>query len=199
MKQRIEERQPSLAKVAAANETPSRQRTRRAILDAALSLLGVDPAASLSDVAAAAEVGRTTLHRYYPDRHALFAAVAREANARVNEVIRRVDSEGDFAETLERLVAALIPLAPVLVTVYEAPLLAADEELWAEIEAADGVQYFFAQHAAELAPGLTAKWAAAAFWALLYAGGEQVQEGALSESRAVALVVASFGSGVLAP
>jgi TetR/AcrR family transcriptional repressor of lfrA len=40
-----------------------RSRTRKAILDAAMAVLGEDPGASLGDNAAAAQVGRSTLHR----------------------------------------------------------------------------------------------------------------------------------------
>ncbi|MEU1179064.1 helix-turn-helix domain-containing protein [Streptomyces sp. NPDC005820] len=49
--------------------------TRRAILDAAITLLATDPTASLSEVAAAAGVGRTTVHRYFPERSDLLAAI----------------------------------------------------------------------------------------------------------------------------
>ncbi|MDQ3577436.1 MAG: TetR/AcrR family transcriptional regulator, partial [Actinomycetota bacterium] len=44
----------------------ARARTRRAILDAAISVLSRNPAASLAEVAEAAQVGRTTVHRYFP-------------------------------------------------------------------------------------------------------------------------------------
>jgi AcrR family transcriptional regulator len=59
-----------------AAESGTRARTRRAILDAAVVLLAGDPTASLGDVAAAAGVGRTTVHRYFPERSDLLAAIS---------------------------------------------------------------------------------------------------------------------------
>ncbi len=46
--------------------TPTRNRTERAILEAAVSVLARDRAATLPQIAQAAGVGRTTLHRYFP-------------------------------------------------------------------------------------------------------------------------------------
>ena len=45
-----------------------RTRTRRAILEAAMVVLAENGTASLADIASAAEVGRSTLHRYFPER-----------------------------------------------------------------------------------------------------------------------------------
>ena len=57
-------------------DTGVRSRTRKAILDAATGVLATNPAASLSDIATAASVGRSTLHRYFPERSELIRAVA---------------------------------------------------------------------------------------------------------------------------
>lgn len=47
-------------------ETGARERTRGAIVDAAIARLAADAGAPLSDIAAAARVSRTTVHRYFP-------------------------------------------------------------------------------------------------------------------------------------
>ena len=57
-------------------ESATRTRTRQAILAAAVTVFARDPSASLGEVAAAAGVGRTTLHRYFPERSDLLAALA---------------------------------------------------------------------------------------------------------------------------
>ncbi|WP_159149695.1 TetR family transcriptional regulator, partial [Dietzia lutea] len=49
-------------------ETGARARTRSAILDAAVEVLAEDRQASMADIATAAQVGRTTVHRYFPER-----------------------------------------------------------------------------------------------------------------------------------
>ncbi|TGJ95488.1 TetR family transcriptional regulator, partial [Actinotalea fermentans ATCC 43279 = JCM 9966 = DSM 3133] len=59
--------------------TGARARTRRAILDAAVSVFSSNQAASLGEVAQAAQVGRSTLHRYFPERADLMRAVGAEA------------------------------------------------------------------------------------------------------------------------
>ena len=53
-----------------------RGRTRRAIIDAAISVLAANPAAPLGDIAEAAGVGRSTLHRHFSERGDLMRAVA---------------------------------------------------------------------------------------------------------------------------
>lgn len=65
----------------APEQSATRERTRKAILDAAVSVFASKPAATLSEIASAAKVGRTTLHRYFPERSDLVDAVAAEATA----------------------------------------------------------------------------------------------------------------------
>jgi serine phosphatase RsbU (regulator of sigma subunit) len=50
-------------------------RNREQILDAAERMLGRSPSATLTDIAAAAGIARSTLHRRFPDRDALLAAL----------------------------------------------------------------------------------------------------------------------------
>ena len=56
-------------------ESATRTRTRQAILAAAVTVFARDPSAALGEVAAAAGVGRTTLHRYFPERSDLLSAL----------------------------------------------------------------------------------------------------------------------------
>ena len=57
------------------SESATKVRTRRAILDAAVGALARDASASLAEVASAAGVGRTTVHRYFPERADLLRAL----------------------------------------------------------------------------------------------------------------------------
>jgi AcrR family transcriptional regulator len=52
--------------------------TRPSLLQIATEVLVADPAASLGDVARAAGIGRTSLHKLYPTRHALLVALAED-------------------------------------------------------------------------------------------------------------------------
>lgn len=52
------------------------------ILDAAQRVLAGDPGASMEQVAAAAGLGRATVHRHFPSRQSLLAALVDDLNAR---------------------------------------------------------------------------------------------------------------------
>ena len=84
---------------------------REAILDAAVTVLGQNPGASLAEVAARAGVGRASLHRYFPKRSDLIDAVVRQCldeTAAATEA--GVRGAGSARETLLRTLEAVIPL-----------------------------------------------------------------------------------------
>ena len=58
---------------------PILRRAARPLLDIAATVLVSDPAASLAEVAEAAGIGRTTLHKYYATREDLVRAVGHRA------------------------------------------------------------------------------------------------------------------------
>lgn len=64
-------------------ESGTRVRTRRAILDAAVSALTRNPQAALADIALVANVGRSTVHRYFPERSDLLAAIGTDATEKI--------------------------------------------------------------------------------------------------------------------
>ncbi|MEU8943224.1 MULTISPECIES: TetR family transcriptional regulator [Streptomyces] len=63
------------------------ERTVRTILEVAERVLGDDPTASLAQIAAAAGVARTTVHRRFASREALIDAMAAHAFRQVEEAI----------------------------------------------------------------------------------------------------------------
>jgi AcrR family transcriptional regulator len=84
-------------------------RTASAILDAAAHVLAERSEASMSEVAAAAGVGRATLYRYYPSREALLQALA---DAALREAGQRLADAGleraAVPEAIERIVRAVV-------------------------------------------------------------------------------------------
>ncbi|SDU76678.1 TetR/AcrR family transcriptional regulator [Jiangella alkaliphila] len=82
------------------------QRNVAAILDAAAECLVRDPDASVSDIAAAAGVGRVTLYGHFASRTDLVDAVFVRAVARAHEALDAVDLTGDARAALARLVAS---------------------------------------------------------------------------------------------
>ncbi|CAM3889686.1 TetR/AcrR family transcriptional regulator [Kibdelosporangium persicum] len=91
------------------------------ILDVAIKVLLADPSASLGDVAKAAGVSRTTLHKRYATRHDLLVALAHDAYDRVDKAMTdaQLDVPGeDVVAGLERAITALIPLGPRIEFMY---------------------------------------------------------------------------------
>jgi AcrR family transcriptional regulator len=82
-----------------------RRRTRRAILEAAVALLGRGGDPSVAEIAEAADVSRRTVYLYFPTIEHLLADAALEA-AR-GTVEPRFEASGDAAERLEALVRAV--------------------------------------------------------------------------------------------
>ena len=88
--------------------TPTQDRTRRAILLAAIRVLGSNRRASMREIGEAADVARSTVHRYFADRPALEAAVGsfvEEEYDRIAEDARPQDGTG--LEALMRLATEL--------------------------------------------------------------------------------------------
>ena len=95
-------------------ETRVRERTRRAILLAGIAVLVDKPSAPVGEVADAAGVARSTLHRYFPDRDALVAGIEAFTDAEYALVVAdaRIDS-GSGRDAYERLVGALLDRSSV--------------------------------------------------------------------------------------
>nr|CTQ88894.1 Transcriptional regulator, TetR family [Kibdelosporangium sp. MJ126-NF4] len=84
-------------------------------------MLLAHPSASLGDVAKAAGVSRTTLHKRYATRHDLLVALSHDAYDRVEKAIAgaELDVPGEDVEAaLERAIAGLIPLGPRIEFMY---------------------------------------------------------------------------------
>lgn len=84
---------------------------RETIIDAAIDTFARNPGASLSDIAARAGVGRASLHRHFPSRSDLVAAITRqcmdEVDAATDEAVRDAHTARD---RLSRMLGAIIPL-----------------------------------------------------------------------------------------
>jgi len=101
------------------------QRNIAAILDAATDCLSRDPAASTSEIAKAAGVGRVTLYGHFPSRAELLDAVFVRAIETGEEALGQVDLSGDPRAALTRLIDS----SWHLVDRYRSLLLAAQDTL----------------------------------------------------------------------
>ncbi|SFF15573.1 DNA-binding transcriptional regulator, AcrR family [Actinoplanes philippinensis] len=171
----------------------SRARTRQAILDAAIEVLARNPAASLGDVAEAADVGRTTLHRYFPERGDLIAALRAEATARLDRAGDRARlGEGPGGTALVRLCQEYFDLGDVLSLLFreqvEDEAGSCDEDFDAMVRRghADG----------SIDPELPPVWVQNLVWSQLYAGWSYQSEHGASRHDALRLVLRCVSGAV---
>src|ERR1700754_2842398 len=110
-------------------ESGARARTRRAIVSAAMDALAAEGGAPLEQVAKAAEVSRTTLHRYFPERADLLRAVVDEAMARVVAATERARlDQGPALDALERACREDFELGAVLTILFSGTSEISDED-----------------------------------------------------------------------
>lgn len=162
------------------------------LLDAAVAALVKNPAASLSEVAVAAGVGRTTLHKRYATRRDLVLALAHRSIDTIEAVLDATGAGGSRpdANAFARLVAAALPHGAYLTFLVRAPEIYADEELAAR---ADALFAPLARCVRAAAPdGLAAAspdwWVVLSLQGQMFAAWDAVEAGLLAPQAAPALV-----------
>jgi TetR/AcrR family transcriptional regulator, repressor for lfrA len=181
-------------------EGGARGRTRKAILDAAMTVLTDNPAAPLSEIATAAEVGRSTVHRYYPERIDLIRALAVYVHALSSAAIEQADPAcGPPVEALRRVVECQLDLGPIVMFAYNEPTIVSDPELMAHLDTGDEaiieVLARVSTQSATAPPG----WARRVFWALLQAGYESAKQHGTPRHQIVDAIMASLTQGTINP
>lgn len=182
-------------------ETGARARTRRAILDAAVTVLSGNATASLGEVAQAAEVGRTTLHRYFPERSDLLRALGQEAVAAVAQAIERSrPDDGTGLDALQRLCRELFDLGDLLMMVFNqsqfAELLDWESAPWAD-QAQEAV-VVRGHRDGTIDPGFPQAWVVNLVWTLLYSGWSYVTDSKATRHEALDLTLACLTRSVSA-
>ncbi|WHT22067.1 TetR/AcrR family transcriptional regulator [Crossiella sp. CA-258035] len=180
--------------------TPRGNRTRSRVLDAAARLLAKDSGASLGEIAAAAGIGRTTVHRHFPTRDVLLQALAFDALATIAEGLAEVDMTAEPPErALSQLAAALLPMGPRVSWLANESALARDREVIAGFERlAEPLRALVARQQASghFTPKLSPNWVVQVFVAVVCAAWEAVDNGELAPKQAPELVVETVLRGV---
>src|SRR5215475_9965697 len=101
--------------------------TKSSLLDVATEVLVGDPAASLADVAEAAGIGRTTLHKHYATRDDLLRAVGHRAIDLWEQALAGVADGPDGG--LRLLIGAMTPIGSQLGFIWRTPVLLRDAGL----------------------------------------------------------------------
>ncbi len=174
-------------------ETATRARTRHAILRAAITVFGQNPSAPLGEVADAAGVARSTLHRYFPERSDLIEALRRYADDEIQQAEQRaLLDQGPALDALIRLCHEYFDSWNTLTWRYTDSLgnecEPADTDAWDDQQTAVVIARGHADGTID--PGVPALWLQHALWALIYAGWEFVRRGA-SRHEALTLTLDS--------
>lgn len=178
-------------------ETVTRSRTRQAIIDAAITVLASDPGASLADIAAAAGVGRTTLHRYFAERQDLLSTLATEIAGRLAEADRRAKLEdGTGLEATLRLVREYHDLGDALSFMFagQVDVYAAFSAVAAPCTANSAIARGMAD--GSLDDQLTPEWVESMMWSALYSAWAYTNEHGGSRHESLRLVVRSLEGAV---
>ncbi|MEM6941478.1 MAG: helix-turn-helix domain-containing protein [Pseudomonadota bacterium] len=177
----------------------ARSKNRTAILEAAFAVFSERPGATLSDVAARADVGRATLHRHFPARADLMRALSRVAADELERAVEEATATARSAEEgLYLSLHAIVPLAnrqwflaqdwldtdPDLAAAYEQD----QEELRAAIEDAKDEGAF--------ARDVPTTWLAEAYENLIYAAWSVVRSGEASPKDAADLAWRTLKTGL---
>lgn len=178
----------------------ARSRTRKAILDAAMSVLATNPAASLADIAAAADVGRSTLHRYFSERSDLLHALARHVHDMSNAAIEHAEPDcGPPVEALRRVVECQLDLGPIVPFIYNEPTIGADPDMAAMLDTGDEVIVDVLNRASMRGSAGPPDWPRLVFWALLHAGYEAIKLNSAPRVQIVDAIMASLTEGTINP
>jgi AcrR family transcriptional regulator len=166
------------------------------LLDVAVEVLLADPSASQAQVAEAAGIGRTTLHKYYATRDDLLRAVGHRALDRWEEVVDGVDGG------LPELVAAIVPIGPHMAFLWRTPMFDHAEDIierWRTIESRTLAALKQAQARGRLRPEVPDFWLLQTFYSLIYVAAESVHSGHLAPRDAPDLVVDTLLNGLGGP
>ncbi|MGK5551489.1 TetR/AcrR family transcriptional regulator [Actinomadura kijaniata] len=192
---------------ATAAESGTRNRTRQAILDAAARVLGRNHRATLADVAREADVGRSTLHRYFSDRDELMRAVVVDSLLTVERATRdAAPDQGPTREALHRLIAAMVEIGDRVIFLWGDPRVLADHAP----ECPDGTSLPADPHAAlrlirrgqqegVLDPTVPAEWIQNVLWGLVYTGVEAADQGVIPRHGVTAMVIRTLENGFRVP
>jgi AcrR family transcriptional regulator len=170
----------------ARNRRADAQRSRAAILDAAVRLLNANPEAGVEAIATAAGVTRQTVYAHFPSRERLLAGVVDHVTEEAIEAMDAVDLDtGPAADALLRLVEA------GLRTVWRYPVLLraiaslpvspkTDHERHAPVADRVGRVIRRGQGTGEFDVGLSVSWMVAVTVKLGHAASEEVEAGGMS-------------------
>lgn len=176
-----------------------RKDLQASVLDAAVEVLVADPSASLAEVAEAAGIGRTTLHKLYATRDDLLRAVAHRAIDRWEHVVGVAGAAEAEDSGLRALAEAMISVGPHLAFLWRNPAFDRFEDIGLRsknVEAHAMAILERAQKQGKIRAGVPGYWLLHTFYSLVYVASESIYDGDLAPRDAPDLVVSTFLRGL---
>ncbi|MCI0995180.1 TetR/AcrR family transcriptional regulator [Pseudomonas corrugata] len=180
-------------------ESAVRARTRLAILESARKILPVKPSASIIEIAEAAGVGRSTIHRYFSERSELIVELAKHVYRLSDQAIERAKPDtGAPAAALRRIIEEQFELAPALDFIYNERTHREYPELFTEFAPGEAKLGDTIRRASRDDMTLSFEWRAKVFWSLLRLGAEIVGEGQ-ARHEAIDAIMETLTKGLVKP
>jgi len=176
---------------------------RDVVLRAAAALLATDSGASLAEIAAAAGVGRTTVHRVFPTRGDLLTALALEAVERLTSALAsaRLD-DGPATDVLARVVEEVLPLSDELAFLDSGPEvwdLPQMRDAWWSVTASLDTLVQRGQLEGDIRGDIPAEVVVEAFTGILLGVWNGVRDGRVAPATATRHVVTLTLAGIVPP
>lgn len=194
--------------MAAAGPRGGRPRGRAELVDAATAVLVANPGAAMQHIAQDIGVGRATLHRHFPTRADLLAAIVETALADATARLEQARlQEGSAPEAISRVIEALVPMGHRFAFLLREPALAGWEmqptglgdevaALVARFNGELGAVIERGRQEGSLRLDLPVVWVEDLLWSLVYTAWEGVQAGRLAEHGAAQLVATTVLEGL---
>ncbi|MFF2083716.1 TetR/AcrR family transcriptional regulator [Nocardia sp. NPDC058176] len=178
-----------------------RTRTRTAIMAAALALWSRDFATPLSEIAARAEVSRSTLHRYFPERQDLVDALLLESLHVLDSIARAAADNTDTAfDHLIYLLRSFVEVGDRVVFLFADPGRFTGNPHWSDTgDVPLRTLITAAQTDGDLDPDLPAEWLEGVFNAHIYVSADTAQRGGIPAHAIADAAVRTLLNGIGAP
>ncbi len=180
---------------------PRAGKSRAALLEAGIDLLSKNSAATLSEIAMAAGVGRATLYRHFETREQLIVELATESLAETDRACAHIlEQKLNGRKAIEQIFIAIMPLANrfhFLLT------------LWSEVSKNKDLKKTYDRQLSQLETriaeakaeksidkALPNEWLVSLIDNLLYTGWYYIGTGSLTPKQASKLATRSFFHGV---
>ncbi|MFQ4147636.1 TetR/AcrR family transcriptional regulator [Arthrobacter sp. LAPM80] len=163
------------------------QRNREAILDAALACLATNARSSMTEIAAAAGLGRVTLYGHFSSRKELLEAAATRTMARVEARLTSLKLDGDPTAALDLLVRSSWRILADL----QGLIAAAEEELGtAHVRDHHDVTMLRVQRLIERGQGtgvfrtdVSPTWLTSCYFTLLHGSAAEIRAGRITDAE----------------